>query len=97
MKSLKPGQICQIRGVQPQRPGYGCNGSVVTLVEIKRELPESGNIWTINPAIAIEGHTYTGCADKYLWPLEDFEWDQELLDLALEQTFQEQLCRALKI
>lgn len=98
MKNIKPNTLCYIRGVKPSSAGYECNGKIVTATKIKSTQPE-GNIWYVDPPLHVAGGRFTGCADRYLFPIDDFkdELDREATDLAIENAFKQSLLKALAL
>ena len=95
---IQPGTVCMIRGVPQSKNGCEFNGTIVRALDIKKVLENVGNIWHINPRLtAKNGKHYTGCAEQWLHPLDDFEdeLNREALDEVLERTFRETLEREL--
>ena len=85
---IKPGTVCMIRGVPSGKPGYEFNGTIVRAEKVKARPEGVGNVWYINPPLTSvrEKTIYTGCAEKWLYPLDDFEdeLNREALDEVLE-------------
>lgn len=98
---IKPNQVCMIRGIPQNHPGYPFVGSVVTTTHVKRVQEGYGNIWAFEPHLVttVEGKTLTvrGCAESWLYPLDSCEDDlaQEALDAALQNTFIETVMEKL--
>lgn len=87
---IKPGTMCMIRGVPKTKPGWECNGKIVCAVGIKHTLPELGRMWRIDPPLpALAGGQFSGCAERWLQPLDSCEDElaREALDAALQDIF----------
>lgn len=87
---IKPGTLCMIRGIPSNRPGYECNGKIVVATTIKATLPDLGVVWWIDPPLpAPRGGAYSGCAERWLHPLDPCEDDlaREAVDQALHDVF----------
>ncbi|MFZ9498222.1 MAG: hypothetical protein ACO265_08410 [Polynucleobacter sp.] len=83
------------------KPGHSCNGKIVRVLGIKKAIPEIGNFWHIDPVLQAEGRHFTGCAERWLHPLDPCEDDLaretlERLDDELRETFVNTVVEKLK-
>ena len=95
--TLKPGTVCQIRGLPKDSPVRTAEGRIVTVTQYLGEFKGFPDIYKFEPYVLIQGVEFDKCQRKWLHPLDDFEDDlnREKLDEVLERTFQESLAKEL--
>ena len=95
--TIKPGTVCQIRGLPKDSPVRTAEGRIVTVVQYLGEFKGFAEVYQFQPSVIIQGHDFDKCQRKWLHPFDDFEDDlnREKLDEVLERTFQESLAKEL--
>lgn len=68
-QKIKPGQVCQIRGIPSTKDGYHTNGMIVVTVANVSSRPD---VWSVSPELYAPGghYKYMGVLERYLWPLD---------------------------
>ena len=96
--TLKPGTVCQIRGLPKDSQVYTAEGRIVTVLQYLGEYKGFPDVYKFTPPVVIQGHDFDKCQRKWLHPFDDFEEDlnREKLDEVLENTFRESLERELE-
>ena len=94
---LKPGTVCQIRGLPKSSRVYTAEGRIVTVVEYMGEFKGFQDVYKFDPPVFIQGNRFDKCQRRWLHPFDDFEDDlnREALDEVLERTFRETLAKEL--
>lgn len=94
---IKPGTVCQIRGLPKTSATYAAEGRIVRVVQYLGEYKGVSNVHEFEPPVVIQGVQFNKCQEKWLHPLDDFEDDlaREALDEVLERTFRETLEKKL--
>jgi hypothetical protein len=95
---IKPGTVCQIRGLPKDSPARTAEGQIVTVIQYLGEFKEFAEVYQFQPHVVIMGVSFDKCQRKWLHPFDDFEDDlnREALDEVLENTFCETLAKELE-
>lgn len=76
---LKPGTVCQIRGVPQHALGGDCNGKIVVITGPL--INNLTNFYEFTPTLTTNvpkvGEEVSAGHKKYLWPFEDFDFSPE--------------------
>lgn len=96
--TIKPGTVCQIRGLPKTSPVYVAEGRIVTVVQYLGDFKGFAEVYKFQPPVVVMGVEFDKCQRKWLYPFDDFEDDlnREKLDEVLENTFRESLARELE-